>query len=184
MWLLKWATEVTIRNKTTILDQMNYSICGFKKSVTHGKFARVPMVRLTCPRHQRKVVRGFMIRLTCPGHLLSLSVIEFRDGLPISKYHVVNVIQLFIHIRRNEDHTFCGLSRRISYALYLIFLSKCMTFNNLEICTTFGYIVSVIVFELPNFKNDYWNDITKSCAYLQLQDVSPRGFNRDHYNVR
>jgi len=23
-------------------------------------------------------------------------------------------------------------------------------------------------------------DVTKSCVYLQLQDVSPRGFSRDH----
>ena len=64
-----------------------------------------------------------------------------------------------------------------------------------KICTTLGYIVSQILLNLGHvfhFHNvnpmchvfqvqeDLWNDITKSCAFLQLHDVSPRIFSQDH----
>ena len=33
---------------------------------------------------------------------------------------------------------------------------------------------------IEDIQEDQWNNITKSCVYLHLQDVSPRGFSREH----
>ena len=64
----------------------------------------------------------------------------------------------------------------------------------LKIYTALGYIVSLILLNLGHVfrfrivsrthmaDDDLWNNVTKSCVYLQLKDVSPRGFSRDHYN--
>ena len=35
-------------------------------------------------------------------------------------------------------------------------------------------------FKRSRAREDWWNNTTKSCVYLQVRDVSPRGFGRDH----
>ena len=58
--------------------------------------------------------------------------------------------------------------------------------KSLEI-TWYVYVVIKYIWKkmyttFEQVQRDLWNNVTKSCVYLRLQDVSPRGFSRDHQN--